>query len=176
MDANINALNKILPCTKILPLDFRYGSDTQTNIGCIYARYFQQTTDKMSEYAGIIPFDFLAGSDVDLYIKWFAWTDQSTGSDKAVIARVEHNKGRDGVIFGADTEVNDIVITVPDGELRREMHTRKLITISGLVKGDHFGMRLHRDADDAADTYDSNWAVALPPWLEYPADKIGELI
>lgn len=173
MDARPNPINKILPCTKTVPIEIFSASGASAGAYQLNGYSLDPDSDEDVFLNGQLPYDMKVGSDIKVILNGCPKVTNSSGVEKKVRLYSQYSFGRDGVKCTGTIEGDGVLIAIPNGELAYTIHKTELITISDLQAGDILGFRAIRDADHTDDTYTSDWFVTLPVVLEYTADKIG---
>ena len=130
-------------------------------------------TTKTTYIAGSVPMNFQAGEDADLLMVGAPVTLNDSGSEKFVcIITAVYYARLGGVGAGAITPTK-VQISIPNNEAAKTVHRESIAVISGLVKGDNFGVRIRRAAAEPLDTYDHDFFMHTQFVLRYIADKVG---
>lgn len=173
MDARPNVLNKILPCLKTRDIPLTHSNAVLGAIEQIKGYLFEAATPKNAFYSTHIPNDIKTGSDVEIIMLGCIATTNDSGVDKYVRLGRGWSYMRAGIVIPDYIDEDGILVTIPNGELMKTVHSVSLLTISGLQANDLLGMRFERDADHVEDDYADYWFVGMSCILQYTMDKIG---
>lgn len=173
MDARPYALNKILPCTKTFNLHTRGATATSSTIERNFYYAHDPDADEYSMYGGKIPNNCKVGSDVDIMITWGVIIANISGSDKVVRIVPSYSYLRNGQVLQALVTMPATLITVPDSEAVKTIHTSKIATLTGLAANDIIAVRVLRDADHVDDTWTEDVLISFDVFGKYIANKIG---
>lgn len=173
MDARPNVLNKILPCSKRMPVHYYRTSGSYHEQNLVLGSKLDPDTDESVQYQCVIPRDFKNGSDFTIIAVWCPVIANNTGSNKVWRALPSYNYARLNGAIGAKIEAAELNFTIPDGEPAFTVRKSGIITIPNLEVGDVLGLKIARRATHADDTYAGNlWLVSTIVGM-YTADKIG---
>lgn len=173
MDARPNVLNKILPCSKRIPLTFRMCSGDTVILNIFRGYCLDDSSDEYFEIQGVIPLDFKTGSDFSFVVSFANVTANETGSAKVVRMTMIYCVMRNGIPVMANVVPEPVLITIPDNTPAETVQEVTLLAISDLLVSDTISIRFTRDADHTDDTLTGDlWLPHLTEGL-YIADKIG---
>lgn len=145
-----------------LPLKaWRLGSTApaEDSTSNFYALRFDRATEESIYLAWSIPWNYYDGADLRLYVDFVVDHPPAGGGGNEVVQwGLEAKKVSEGDTLGfiAGTATDTTTETITAGEAANTLHRLYLdFTDAGYSAGDLVLMRLYRDSDDAADTYDN---------------------
>lgn len=173
MDARPNVLNKILPCTKNMSIEYIYAQGTVYRTLGFNLHRLDASNAEYVDYSGIIPNDIKAGSDIIFKLLSMPYQTNDTGAAKTACAIPYYSSVRVGQVIVSLTVGNTVSITIPDNETAFTVHYDDVLTFPNLLAGDMFHVRLYRHATNELDTYPYDYCFNAVIMARYITDKIG---
>lgn len=166
-------LDTILPCTKMFPLYTNRVQGTVWYGAGLIGYKMDDSSSEYIQYHGVVPFDLKAGSDIIVRLDCLHTVQNDSGVTKYARIVPAWGFGASGKEFLTFTTGEPKLIAVEDGVGYYTLQQVNMCTISGVVAGDAFGIKLTRTGADGDDTLVGDFWLGIPLIVLYTADKIG---
>jgi len=152
---------------------FRTSDATVGGVDSLWGHNYPFDATKTTFIEGIVPDNFKAGEDANLFVSCAPQVLNDSGSEKFVEITTTFYTARAGVVGAGIITPAAVLISIPDNEAAKTVHHESVAVVAGLQAGDSFTVRIRRTAADPDDTYDHDFFIHPLFILKYVADKLG---